>query len=137
MNYPSDVKLAPVRRKQQPFGLGNAESRDGQRSQRFREERAGVTDAGGNLTLDFGAPDPGTYWDIERIVVRGAGTVTFYLNIASPNNILDETTAPNVADNSSPMMIPDGARLIAVYSAAGAGVSCYVNIQGMRRWVSG
>src|SRR5690349_20035472 len=90
--------------------FGASVGRVDQRQFRFRNAIQAAASAGGTAVCDFGMPPIGYYWLIERIVVKGAGTVNVYIAGVADVNIADYTASGSgdVADESSPIFVPIG-----------------------------
>jgi hypothetical protein len=97
----------------------------------LRDARQVAASAAGVATLDFGEPPTGYYWMVERLVVKGAGIATVYIGNISDLTMSDftPTAAQDVADESSPIYIENGANLLVQFTGAGAGTICTATVQ--------
>lgn len=127
--YPPDNKLdLPATAADFGASVGGAN----QNEFRFRNAIQAAASAGGTAVCDFGMPPIGYYWMIERIVVKGAGTVNVYIAGVADVNIADFTAAGSgdVADEASPIFVPIGQDFSVVFTGAGAGTLCTATVQG-------
>lgn len=126
--YPPDSKL-DLPATAADFGV----SVGAQRKYRFLNASQAVSNAAGTATISFGAPPIGYYWLIERINVKGAGTVQVYVGGVADVNIADFTSAgtQDVADENSDIFVPIGQEFSLVFTGAGVGTLCTARIQGI------
>lgn len=118
----------------QPGGGPLAPLKDfpGETAKRFRGYASTVADAAGRAVVNFGGPNSGFAWLVERITVRAAaaGNASVYVNQEADEGFVDFTSAiPNVADETSPIYVPGGQAFLVVFAAVGAAVVCKVTIQ--------
>lgn len=108
-------------------GIGSV----GLRPFKKKESAEAISDASGVARCVFGAPSIGWTWEIQRMVVLGAGSVRVYVGGEQASRVVDLTAAgsADVADESQPIYVEDGEVVTVVFTGAGIGTLCTANAQ--------
>lgn len=128
--YPSDVKLATVGGRP-----GTITIREPIPVDSSTDPRQAAANGAGVAQAVFGPVQPGYQWRVERIAISSdsalASAFTMYLETIDPTNIVESTPSGNndIADETQPILVPEGSRLLAVWTGATPGALCSVRIQ--------
>ncbi len=102
---------------------------------RYRLRAEAVADAAGVITINLGAPPFGSWWLVDRLVVRAdavvATEVRVYVGEVTPTNEKDATPAGNADVSEYPrgLYVAGGADLIIQWTGATAGDVGYCSAQ--------
>lgn len=98
-------------------------------------QTSGTADASGTATVDLGTLDTQTRWVLTHMVAActsaAASTMRLYFGSVGPAGLRDGTSAGNfdVADWSPGLFVPEGTRLLAVWSGADPGALATLTLQ--------
>lgn len=128
--YPADVKLATIGGRP-----GTITVREPIPVDSSTDPRQAQFDAGGIAVVNFGPVQPGYQWRVERIAISSdsalASAFTLYLDSIDPTNIVESSPSGNsdIADETQPILVPEGSRLIGRWTGGTPGALASARIQ--------
>lgn len=112
-------------------GASGAAGTVGLRPFKKKQTAEAIADGAGEARCSFGAPFIGWTWEIERMVVLGAGSVRVYVGGEQNSRVVDLTASgsADVADENSTIYVEEGEIVLVVFSGVTPGVLCTANAQ--------